>query len=441
MIGKGVRRFLVSLSPVKLMVLGYLGYMLAGWLLLCLPISHRQEHIKCLDNLFISVSAVSTTGLVTVATNQFSVFGQIVIIALIQLGGVGYMTLGSFVILSRGRDLSDLRTGVSGAVFSLPDGFRIDKFIRSVVTFTFMVELLGATALYFIFKSCGVEQPIWCSIFHSISAFCTAGFGLFTDSFEMFAGNFWLNVVIGLLSITGAMGFIVLVDVWRRLTGKIEEITFTSKIIVRMSIILIVIGTILLLITEPAVKTMPPEKGLIVSAFQSMTAMTTVGFDTIPINSLRDSSLLILIFLMIIGASPSGTGGGIKSTSFTAVVALVKSSLRQDREVRFLGKRIPNYRLRVAMVNVVFYLFVLLWGVFALTLTETTKSFKDLFFETASALGTVGLSTGITSTLSDLGKLITCMLMFVGRIGPLAFAIALVERPVEKDKETHDVAV
>jgi trk system potassium uptake protein TrkH len=423
------------------MVLGYLGYMLVGWLLLCLPISHRQGHIKCLDNLFISVSAVSTTGLVTVTTDQFSIFGQIIIAALIQLGGVGYMTLGSFVILSRGRDLSDLRTGVSGAVFSLPDSFRIDKFIRSVVTFTFIVELLGATALYFIFKPCGVEHPIWCGIFHSISAFCTAGFGLFTDSFERFGGNFWLNVVIGLLSITGAMGFIVLVDVWRRLTGKIEEITFTSKIIVRMSIILIVIGTILLLITEPAVKTMPPEKGLIVSAFQSMTAMTTVGFDTIPINSLRDSSLLILIFLMIIGASPSGTGGGIKSTSFTAVVALVKSALRRDREVRFLGKRIPNYRLRVAMVNVVFYLFVLLWGVFALTLTETTKSFKDLFFETASALGTVGLSTGITSTLSSLGKLITCILMFVGRIGPLAFAIALVERPVEKDKETHDIAV
>jgi trk system potassium uptake protein TrkH len=437
---KGLRCFLLTMAPVKLVVLGYLSYMLAGWLLLCLPISHWHIHIGCLDNLFISVSAVSTTGLVTVATDQYSLFGQIVIAALIQLGGVGYMTLGSFVILSRGRDLSDLRADVSGAVFSLPDGFRIDKFVRSVVIFTFIVELSGTIALYFIFKSCGVERPIWCSIFHSISAFCTAGFGLFSNSFEQYAGNFWLNFVIAMLSIIGAMGFIVLVDVWHRLTGKIEEITFTSKIIIRMSIILIVIGTILLLITEPAVKTMPPEKGLIVSVFQSMTAMTTVGFDTIPINSLRDSSLLILIFLMIIGASPSGTGGGIKSTSFTAVVALVRSALRKDREVRFLGKRIPSYRLRAAMANVAFYLFVLIWGVFALTLTES-KPFKDLFFETASALGTVGLSTGITSSLSSLGKIITCVLMYIGRLGPLAFAIALIEKPVKKEGPRHDMAV
>jgi trk system potassium uptake protein TrkH len=185
---------------------------------------------------------------------------------------------------------------------------------------------------------------------------------------------------------------------------------------------------------------MPPEKGLIVSVFQSMTAMTTVGFNTVPMSSLADSSLLILMFLMVIGASPSGTGGGIKSTSFTAVVALVRSALRKDREVRFLGKRIPSYRLRAAMANVAFYLFVLIWGVFALTLTES-KPFKDLFFETASALGTVGLSTGITSSLSSLGKIITCVLMYIGRLGPLAFAIALIEKPVKKEGPRYDMAV
>jgi len=431
---------LASLSPVKLVVLGYLSYMLVGFLLLCLPISQGQKHIRCLDNLFTSVSAVSTTGLVTVATNQYSIFGQIVIAALIQLGGIGYMTLGSFVILSRGRDLSDLRSGISETVFSLPGGFRIDKFVRSVVIFTLVVEFFGAMVLYFVFRSGDVGCPLWCSIFHSVSAFCTAGFGLFSNSFELYSGNFWLNLIIGLLSLIGAMGFIVLVDVWRRLIGKIEHITFTSKIIIRMSIVLLVIGTFLLLITEPAVRTMAAEKRLMVCAFQSMTAMTTVGFNTVPIDSLANSSLLILVFLMIIGASPSGTGGGIKSTSFTAVVALVKSALRQEREVRLMGRRVPSYRLRAAMATVAFYLFVLIWGIFALTLTES-KPFKDLFFETASALGTVGLSTGITSSLSNLGKIITCLLMFVGRVGPLAFAIALVERPTKKDQASHDMAV
>jgi trk system potassium uptake protein TrkH len=438
--GKGVRGFLAAVEPLRLVVFGYLAYVLIGWVLLCLPFSHRAGYISPLDNFFTSVSAVSTTGLVTVDTGRYNMFGQIVILCLIQVGGLGYMTLGSFVILSRGRELSDLRSGVSQKVFSLPKGFRISKFIRSVVIFSCIVELCGAIVLSFIFRSTGAELPVWSSIFHSVSAFCTAGFSLYSNSFEAFADNFWLNIIIGLLSLLGAMGFIVLVDIWRRVTGKVRRITFTSKIILRMSFALLLIGAFVFLITEPSVQEMSQNKRILVSTFQAMTAMTTVGFNTVTVGALAHSSLLILTFLMIIGASPSGTGGGIKSTSFTAIFGLIRSSLRGDSEVCFLGRKIPESRIRTAMASTGFYLFVLILGVFALTLTES-MAFEGLFFEAASALGTVGLSTGITSSLTSLGKIIVCILMFIGRVGPLTFAVSFSLRGTPDSDEYHDVAI
>ena len=397
--------------------------------------------MNSLDNLFIAVSAVSTTGLTTVDISEhYTLLGQIVILLLIELGGIGYMTFGSFVVLSRGRRLSDLREGISMNVFSLPKGFRIDKFIRSVVIFTVIVELVGAAALFTIFRSAGVKNPFWNSVFHSVSSFCTAGFSLFKNSMESFSSNFWLNIVIGLLSLTGAVGFIVLVDVWRRITGKIHHITLTSNIILRMSLCLLTIGTLLFLLTEPLVRSMTPESRIMVSVFQAMSAMTTVGFNSLPIGSLATSSLLILLFLMIIGASPSGTGGGIKCTSFTALVGIIRSTLKGDTKVRFLGKVIPQRRVQAAMANIGFYLFVLMIGIYVLTLTESI-SFRDIFFEAASALGTVGLSTGVTSTLSALGKILVCALMFVGRLGPLTFAIALSAKPLPDEAVAHDMAV
>ena len=414
---KGIIEFLTSISPVRLVFFGYLSYIIVGWILLCLPFAQRSSDVKSLDNLFIVVSAVSTTGLVTVDISEhYTLFGQIVILLLIELGGMGYMTFGSFVILSRGRSLSEFRQGISKGVFSLPKEFRIDKFIRSVIVFTFTVELIGACALYTIFYHSGVKHPFWNSVFHSVSAFCTAGFSLFKNSMESFSGNFWLNAVIGLLSLTGAVGFIVLVDIWRRITGKIQHITLTSNIILRMSVLLMVIGSILLFFTEPSIKSLQSENRIMSSIFQSMTAMTTVGFNSIPFSSLASPSLVIILFLMIIGASPSGTGGGIKITSFTALVGIIRSTLRGDTRVRFLGRAIPQRRVQAAMANIGFYLFVLILGIYALALTEKS-AFRDIFFEAASALGTVGLSTGITSALSELGKIIICGLMFVGRLG------------------------
>jgi trk system potassium uptake protein TrkH len=438
----GFYGYLRGLHPAKLAFLGYLSYIVLGWLMLCLPFFQQGEGVKALDNLFIATSAVSTTGLVTVSvSDSYNLFGQIVVLALIQLGGIGYMTFGSFIILSRKKELSAERTEISQTVFSLPKSFRIDKFIRSVVTFTVVIETAGATALYFIFRNSGDPNALWSAIFHSVSSFCTAGFSLYNSSFEAYAGNFWLNAVVAILSYLGAIGFIVCVDYWRMFRGKIKQVTLTSKIILWSTLWLTVIGTVLIFLGEPSIRENPLEQRLMASFFQAMTSMTTVGFNTISTSGLSRATLLVVTILMVIGASPSGTGGGLKSTTFSALVGVMRSALRGDQEVRFWGRAVPLERVWMAMAGLVFYLFVLAAGTYVLELTEPFE-FEQILFEAASALGTVGLSTGITPALSAMGKLILIFLMFCGRLGPLTFGIALFfSGTLKADEQDNDLAV
>ena len=432
-------RFLSGLHPAKLAGLGYLSYIILGWVVLSLPIAHRTP-VGALDNLFIATSAVSTTGLVTVSVSgSYSLFGQIVVLLLIQLGGIGYMTVGSFVILSTRGGLSPQRSDVGKTVFSLPESFRIDKFIKSVMLFTLLIELIGVAALWPILSAAGVSSPLGSAVFHSISAFCTAGFSLYDTSFEAFADNFWLNAVLAIVSYCGAIGFIVWVDCWRMFTGKIDRITLTSRIILWSSLWLTVFGTALIFATEPALKERPVDQRLLAAFFQAMTAMTTVGFNTVPIGRLARATLLALMVLMVIGASPSGTGGGVKSTTVSALVGVMRSVLRGGSEVRFWGRVVPSARVRTATASMGFYVLLLLLGTYLLELTERAE-FEQILFEAASALGTVGLSTGITSGLSNVGKVIVILLMFTGRLGPLTFGMAVFFKPPTPPSDS-DLAV
>ena len=416
---------LAGMHPVQCVFLGYLSYILLGWLLLCIPFLQEGEGVKVVDNLFIATSAVSTTGLVTVSvSDSYNFAGQLVILLLIQLGGIGYMTLGSFVILSRKTELSEVRSEVHKRVFSLPASFRIDKFIRSVIRFTLVIELAGAAALYCLFRQAGMSNAIWSAIFHSVSAFCTAGFSLYNSSFEGFAGNFWLNAVIALLSYLGAIGFIVWVDVWRLLRGKVKALTLTSKIILWATFWLTVAGTLLVFIAEPSIQSKTVDERLLGAFFLAMTSMTTVGFNTIGTAGLSKASLLLVIVLMVIGASPSGTGGGLKSTTFSAIVGVMRSALRGEQQVTFWGRPVPLERVWTAVASLGFYLTALILGAYLLETMEQS-SFVENLFEAASALGTVGLSMGITPALTSVGKLVVILLMFCGRLGPLTFGMAL----------------
>lgn len=435
--------FVARQDPLKVLVLGYAGYVLVGWALLCLPLCANRS-VGALDALFTAASAVSTTGLGTVSTGgDFRIGGQLVILLLIQLGGIGYMTFGSFVVLARGQKISELRREVARRAFTLPAGMKLLPFLRNVVLFTAVVETLGALALWAVFARAGVEAPLWCAVFHSVSAFCTAGFSLFDTSLEAFRGDFWLNLVVALLSYAGALGFIVFTDVWDVVRSRKPAVTLTTRIIVWGTLWLSAGGTAILFVCEGSLRALPTDERLLAAAFQTMSAITTVGFDTVPMSALSLASVTILVGLMVIGASPSGTGGGVKITTVSAMLAVARSALRQDPKVRFWQREVPIERIQAAAAAVGFYLVVLFGASFALSLTER-QAFENLLFEATSALGTVGLSRGITGELSPLGKLTLVGVMFLGRVGPLTMASALfLRKPPDEGGGTRleDVAI
>lgn len=429
-----------TINPVRLVVLGYMSYIFIGFILLCFPFMHKN-FVHPLDNLFIATSAVSTTGLTTVTvSNDYNFWGQLVILVLIQLGGIGYMTFSSFVILSTKKYLDDRTKNIAQVVFSIPKNFKIEKFILSVIGFSVIVELAGAICLFFVFLQTGIGDPLWNAIFHSVSAFCTAGFSLFPNSFEGLANNFGLNAIISSLSILGAMGFIVCVDVWRLLRGKEKHATLTTKVILTVTFWLLVIGTVLMFLTETYGGVTPDNK-ILFSFFQAMTALTTVGFNTVTVSTMSKSAIMLICILMIIGASPSGTGGGLKTTTFSAIWGLMKSAIKGDKSVRILGATVPDDRVRTAVATLSFYISALVIGTYLLTLTEN-GTFIDIFFESASALGTVGLSMGITTALTVLGKLVVIFMMYIGRVGPLTFGMAFYVKPeLIFDDEKTDLAI
>ncbi len=421
----GVRALIMRISPAKLLVFGYALYMMIGWALLSLPIM-QETPVRTLDVLFTAVSAVSTTGLVTVDPgSSFTFWGELVILLLIQAGGVGYMTIGSFAVLATQERLSPLREKVTKAAFSLPDDCRPAQFIKTVILFTVICELIGAALLYAIFSGNDVERPLWSAIFHSVSAFCTAGFSLNADSLAAYRDHAGLNLIIAGLSLLGAMGFLIVWDMWRNLTSQAFHLGFTSKVIIRMTMGFLAMGTVIIMIVEPTIADLPQTERVLAAFFQTMTASTTVGFNTHPIGALGHASLLILFFLMAIGASPSGTGGGLKTTTFAAMLGLLRSTLRQRERVVFFGRRIPPSRLQAAGASSFFFVVLLTSALFLLSLTETGATFEMMVFECISALGTVGLSMGLTADLSSLGKLVIMVLMTAGRVGILSFGIAI----------------
>ncbi|WP_224813680.1 TrkH family potassium uptake protein [Hasllibacter sp. MH4015] len=432
---------ILRLSPAKLLLLGYGSYIIIGWILLSFPFAQAID-ISAIDNLFIATSAVSTTGLVTVDPgSSYTFFGQLVILLLIQIGGLGYMTLGSFLVLSVSNELGRLRKKATQRAFNLPDSIKPGQFVKSVVLFTLICETVGAVALYPMFVSAGVENPVWSAIFHSISAFCTAGFSLNSTSFEAFSGDVGVNLVISALSILGAMGFLIVLDVSRTLTGKASHLGFTTKIIVRMTLLFLLIGTALFFVIEPSVQPLDPTDRLLASFFQVMTASTTVGFNTLPISGLSASILLLLFFLMIIGASPAGTGGGLKTTSFAALVGLVRSTLKGRDRIRFFKRQIPLGQLQNATASFAYYFCLAAMAAFLLFLTEPDAAFEVVLFEVFSAMGTVGLSMGLTGELSELGKLLVIILMTAGRIGILTFGIALASQDESRLEEEDNELV
>ncbi|WP_459741649.1 TrkH family potassium uptake protein [Polaribacter sp. OB-PA-B3] len=433
------RKFQISKSPQMNLVWGFFLYTLIGFILLSIPLFHKTD-IYFLDNLFISTSAISTTGLVTISVfDSYNFFGQFVIMALIQIGGIGYMTLTTYYLLFTTNKITHWHSKLIGAEFTLPNTIQVKDFIKSVIVFTLIMETIGAILFYFAFTNSGMGnlKAIWFSIFHSISSFCTAGFGLFNTGFESYQDNTFINTIISVLAISGSLGFIVITDLWYRIRGKSKEISFTTKIIIYGFLFLLFLGTLLIYTTESSSIT-GSNSSLMISFFQAMSAMTTVGFNTIPIGELSLPILLLVTFLMYIGASPSGTAGGMKITTLTAMLSILKSRLLGQKKITFLNRLIPFERIYVATSTFMLYTSLIFLFSFLLSYFENF-SFDSILFEVASALGTVGLSTGITGELSNIGKILIIILMFIGRVGVLTFGFALLKQKENNYKKIkHD---
>lgn len=416
--------------PVTLVVLGYSFYILCGFMLLCMPFAHAQSGLSILDHLFTATSAVSTTGLVSISpSGSYSFFGELVILGLIQLGGIGYMTLGSFVMLAFRHRLDDLHQGVARRAFVLPQDMDVARFIRGVIAFTLIIECLGAVLLSWLFARAGTPDAVWNGIFHSVSAFCTAGFSLFDTSLEDYSADIGVNIVVISLCYLGAIGFIVMSDWWLWATTR-RTPSLTSRIILRVTFWLALVGTVVIALTDPTLARLDIVERLLTSFFQVMTAMTTVGFDTAPIASLGSASILLLIVAMVMGASPSGTGGGIKSTTVGIFYGAVRGALAGHSRIQLLGESISESRVHMAIAAFGMYMGTLIIGAAALMMVEQ-QEFTDLLFESVSAIGTVGLSLGITGDLSTAGKWIVIAMMFAGRLGPITIGVALFPRPSE----------
>lgn len=407
-------------NPTTKIFLGFLTYVIIGLIFISLPIA-QKTHISLIDNLFNVVSALSTTGLSTAGISDiYTTFGHVVLLCLIQLGAIGYMTLTSFFILSRSDSISTQRIKILSAEFTLPENFNIKSFIKNVIVYTFIIELLGAIVLFFQFKHLGVATPLWSGFFHSVSAFATAGFSLYSDSLMGYQNNAVICITIAILCYLGSIGFIVPMDIYKCIKGEKKEITLTSKIIILITLLICIVGT--------AIYTLDMNSSVLEAFFQIASASTTAGFNSINLANLSNAVLFIMIFVMIIGASPSGTGGGIKTTTISALLGVINSVKDGHPDnITFLKKKIPPNRVMTAVANATTYVLILAVST-TLVCFFDTHSFLELCFETTSALGTVGLSLGITSELSDWAKIILTVTMFLGRVGPLTLGIAFFQQ-------------
>jgi len=440
-------------NPTRTLIATFLVLIISGAGLLMLPRSSTEERAGFVDALFTATSATCVTGLIVRDTGQdFSLMGQIIILVLIQLGGLGIVVFGVVFALLLGQALS-LRGSV--AMQDLLSARTIDQ-IGNMIFFIFvgtlLIEAIGAVSMFGMWDDVpdwtgDIHQQWFCSIFHSISAFCNAGFSLFSDSFVRYNRSWCVYVVVCPLIILGGLGFGVLYNLanivsdrvkrfFKRLFHKQYRISMEvpkrmrlqTKIALSVSACLIVLGMLAIILFERyASQGSSTENPDVLGAlFQSITARTT-GFNTVDISQLSASSRFVLILLMFIGGSPGSTAGGIKTVTLAVVIMSVIAALRKREEVEIFKRSVRIVVVGRAITVTLLFVAVLFGATLALSITENENGFtmSQIMFEAGSALGTVGLTTGITPSLTTTGKLIIIAVIFVGRLGPLTLLAAL----------------
>lgn len=421
----------MKLSSAQILVVGYFIVIFIGTIMLMLPMATTdKESIGFTDALFTATSATCVTGLIVVNTaSAFTLFGQLVLLVLIQIGGLGLMTMSSVAALILGRKISlkerllikdDLdHMKISGLV----------RLVKYVLSFTLVIEGIGAFILFLRLNwDYSFWKALYYGIFHSISAFNNAGIDIFGNSLEGFTGDIVVNFVIISLVIFGGLGFAVMVELYNE--KKFKRYTLQTKMVLLFTLILILTSFVFFFFleysNEATLGKLPFSEKILASLFLSVTPRTA-GFNTIPTGQLQSSTLFLIVILMFIGASPGSTGGGVKTTTFAVLVLTAWNLIRGKYDIEVFNRRLGKEIALKAIVIVILAFSIVILVTMVLSITED-KEFLAILFETVSAFGTVGLSTGITSTLSAIGKFLIAFTMFVGRVGPLTLAVALAER-------------
>jgi trk system potassium uptake protein TrkH len=424
-----------KLTPTHLLVAGYALATLVIAGLLALPAaSSSGESQSLVDAVFLASSGISTTGLAVVDVGKFySLFGQIVLLIDFQIGGIGYMTLFVFTMYLLGGRLRLSHQLVASESLVGPRLADVIHFLIRVTQATLIVEGLGAAVLAWRWAGeFPLGQAVYLGIFHSISAFCTAGFSTFSDSLMSFQKDFVINVTISVLSLVGGIGFLVMADI-SHLSKKIirheypRRLSVHSKLAVVVTAVVIVLGSGLIFLAEKWPSSMTIGDRAMTAAFHAVSASTTDGFNSIDIGAMGPTSLCMLMVLMFIGASPGSTGGGIKTTTVGVLCVSLWAQLKRT-DANVFRRRIHDETLHRAYAILLWSLLIVLCDTLVLTATENA-TFLQVLFETVSALGNVGLSTGITPHLSRGARLLLSATMFAGRVGPLAIAMTFMSRP------------
>jgi trk system potassium uptake protein TrkH len=444
-------------NPTRTLIASFLVLIISGAGLLCLPrassIEHRASRISFVDALFTATSATCVTGLIVKNTGRdFTLMGQVIILSLIQLGGLGIVVFGAVFALLLGQALSLRESVAMQDLLSARTLGRIGNMIAFIFVGTIFIEAVGAVSLFGMWddvpgRVANVQQQWFCSIFHSISSFCNAGFSLFSDSFTGYNKSWRIYTVVCPLIVLGGLGFGVLYDLANIVADRVKRffkksfhktyrfsmeapkrMRLQTKIVLSVSACLIVLGTLAILLFERYADggVSAQNQGLLGALFQSITARTA-GFNTIDVSAMSPSSRFVLILLMFIGGSPGSTAGGIKTVTLAVVIMTAVAALRKRSEVEMFKRSVRIVVVGRAITVTLLFVAVLFGATLILTITENANGFtmSQIAFEAASAMGTVGLTTGITPALTTAGKLIIIAVMLIGRLGPLTLLATL----------------
>jgi len=434
-----LKKYTPIFTPFQFLVAGYAFVTLIGALLLSLPISSsKNTYQPFIDSLFVATSGISTSGLSVVDIGSYySLFGQIVLLCIFQVGGIGYMSIIICLISMFDVKISLFSKNVAVESISGTSYGQLNKFLISVIIFTAIFEVIGAAILTGVFlDTYSLRRSVYLGIFHSISAFCTAGFSVFPDSLMKYNCNIILNMTINILSLAGGIGFIVIYEIFiifrKKLKNKhVFSLSVHSKFVILTTIVFITIGSYIIYFSENWQSGLSEYDKWQISVFQSISASTTDGFNTMDISKMHSGSLTYLIFQMFTGAAPGSTGGGIKVTTMGLILIFLIYQLRgRENNIHIFKHQIPNKSITKAAGIFVWFIIIIFADLLILLYTEKV-SLLELLFEITSALGNTGLSMGITSKLSFIGKFFLTITMFIGRVGPLTIGLFFAGKQIE----------